>query len=117
MDILSLMASPGGFRSNFVSALGIDLEYLAIIFFPTFLVQLVFHCIHSMAEDLGECPSDTFPSIPKMMGLDSAYVYFAIYGNIKNNVKKRSNISLSFLKLYVVHLVNVEKPIKHFTVE
>ena len=112
MDILSLMASPGGFRSNFVSALGIDLEYLAIIFFRTFLVQLVFHCIHSMAEDLGECPS-----IPKMMGLDSAYVYFAIYGNIKNNVKKRSNISLSFLKLYVVHLVNVEKPIKHFTVE
>ena len=55
MDILSLMASPGGFRSNFVSALGIDLEYLAIIFFRTFLVQLVFHCIHSMAEDLGEC--------------------------------------------------------------
>ena len=61
-------------------------------FFRTFLVQLVFHCIHSMAEDLGECPSDTFPSIPKMMGLDSAYVYFATYGNTKNNVKKKSNI-------------------------
>ena len=52
-----------------------------------------------------------------MMGLDSAYMYFATYGNTKNNVKKRSNISISFLKLYVVHLVNEEKPMKHFTVE
>lgn len=54
-----------------------------------------------MVEDLGECFLDIFFLILKMMGLDLVYVYFVIYGNIKNNVKKRLNILLSFLKFFM----------------